>query len=125
MAPKIRIEDTLPSGEKITITLEGPSLSKTRVLQILDLLKIMSGEVGGAEQSTLKERIWSIIKERFGGGEWFTIRDVHQALTEFEPGIRISTVATYITRFVAEGRLIKRGRRPTTRYRVRAAIARV
>ncbi|RLF06761.1 MAG: hypothetical protein DRK00_00565 [Thermoprotei archaeon] len=124
MAPRIKIEDTLPSGEKITITLEGPEISKTRVLQILDLLKIMSGDVGEVEQSTLKERIWSVIKERFGGGEWFTIRDVHRAVLEFEPGIRISTVATYVTRFVAEGRLIKRGRRPATKYRVRTAAVR-
>lgn len=124
MAPRVRIEDTLPSGEKITITLEGPEVSKTRVLQMLDLLNIMSGGVSEAEPSTLKDRVWEVIRERFGGGEWFTLRDLHRALLKYEPGIKISTVATYVTRFVAEGRLIKRGRRPATRYRVKAAVLR-
>jgi len=43
MAPKVRIEETLPTGEKVTITLEGPQVSKTRVLQVLDMLALMGG----------------------------------------------------------------------------------
>ena len=126
MAPRIKIEDVLPSGEKITVTLEGPEISKTRVLQLLDLLKIMGGEVDdGRGTSSLKERIWRVIEEYFGSGEWFSIRELHRVLLEFEPGIKVTTVATYLGRFVSEGRLVKTGRRPSTRYRVRMAVKRL
>lgn len=128
MAPKIRIEETLPSGEKITITLEGPQVSKARVLQVLEMLSLMGGgqyDEGGSErEESLKERIWNVILERYGDGEWFSLKELHRALLEEMPELRISTLAAYLARFVNEGRLVKKGKKPSTLYRVRSVIAR-
>lgn len=128
MAPKVRIEETLPTGEKVTITLEGAQVSKTRVLQVLDMLALMGGgqhaEEDG-ERESLKEKIWNLIVDRYGDGSWFSLKELHRALLDEIPELRVTTVAAYLARFVGEGRLVKRGRKPSTLYRVRAATARV
>jgi len=120
MAPRIKIEDVLPSGEKISVTLEGATISKNKVLQIIDMLSILSGRIGTEEEprTTLKERIWNVLIENFGDGEWFTIRDAYNVMREAEPGIKMSTIATYLSRFVSEGRISKRGRKPGTKYKL-------
>lgn len=127
MAPKVRIEETLPTGEKVTITLEGSQVSRARVMQILDMLELMGGgQRGEPEESgreSLKERVWDFIVERYGDGEWFSLKELHRALSEEMPEIRVTTLASYLARFVSEGRLVKKGRKPSTLYRVRAAVA--
>lgn len=131
MAPKVRIEEVLPSGEKITITLEGSEVSKTRVLQVLEMLSIMGGgEVAdegveeGEEGASLKERVWRIIVERFGDGTWFTLRELYGILVDEEPELKLTTLASYLAKFVSEGRLLKKGQKPSTLYRVKAAAVR-
>lgn len=123
MAPKVRIEETLPTGEKVTITLEGPQVSKTRVLQVLDMVALMGGgqriEEDDGERESLKEKIWSFIVDRYGEGEWFSLKELHRALLDEMPELRVTTVAAYLARFVSEGRLAKKGRKPSTLYRVR------
>jgi hypothetical protein len=123
MAPKVRIEETLPTGEKVTITLEGPQVSKTRVLQVLDMVALMGGgqriEEDDGERESLKEKIWSFIVDRYGEGEWFSLKELHRALLDEMPELRVTTVAAYLARFVSEGRLAKKGRIPSTLYRVR------
>ncbi len=127
MAPKVRIEETLPTGEKVAITLEGPRVSKTRVLQILEMLELMGGgqREEREERESLKERVWNFIVERYGGGEWFSLKELYGVLVEEMPELRVTTLAAYLARFVNEGRLVKKGRKPSTLYRVRAAVARV
>jgi len=132
MAPKVKIEDVLPSGERITISIEGERISKTKVLQILELLSIVNGsyeageegeyEEGGA--TSLKERVWSAIVERYGDGAWFTLKELYGVLAASEPELKITTLASYLAKFVAEGRLVKRGQKPATLYRVRAPLLR-
>lgn len=126
MAPKVKIEDILPSGEKISVVIEGPEISERRVLQVLELLRLMSG---GAEKrreakKTLKERLWQVIEENFGSGEWFTIRDLYAAVRAAHRDVPETTLSSYLTRFLREGRLEKRGRKPSTEYRVKLARAR-
>jgi len=120
MAPRIKIEDVLPTGERIAVTLEGPHVSKNRVLQALEMISIMSGKMEGEgdEKQTLKERIWELLSENFRDGEWFTVKDAYNIIRRFEPRIKMSTVATYLTRFANEGRVAKRGSKPDTKYRL-------
>ncbi|MEM1697657.1 MAG: hypothetical protein QXG48_03290 [Thermofilaceae archaeon] len=126
MVPKVKIEETLPSGERITITLEGREVSKTRVLQIMEMLSIMSGggvsdEAVDEESTSIKEKVWRIILERFGDGAWFTLRELYGILTDEEPEMKVTTLASYLAKFVSEGRLMKKGQKPSTLYRVRMA----
>lgn len=124
MAPRIRIEDTLPSGERVTFTIEGHQISEEKVLYFLRFLQGVR-ELGGdapsreEEGASLKERIWSIIVENFGDGTWFSLRDLYNIASREIPGLKITAVSTYLSRLVAENRLVKRGTKPNTRYRVR------
>jgi len=125
MAPRVRIEDTLPSGEKIVITIEGSNLSEKRVLQVLELLKIMTAAEERREVATsLKEEIWRVIEEEYGDGTWFTLRDAYDAVRARLGDVKITLMGSYLSRYVAEGRLIKKGSKPRTEYRVRLVYAR-
>ncbi|HDH06923.1 MAG TPA: hypothetical protein ENF87_00985 [Thermoproteales archaeon] len=131
--PKIKIEDTLPSGEKIVITLEGREISERRVLQVLELLKIMSS--GGQESESciseefsrgkggsrgwLKEVIWDAILENFGDGVWFSSRDLQRVLHKAGIDVSLNTVATYLLRFYKAGRLDRAGGKFDMRYKVK------
>ena len=122
MAPKIKIEDILPSGEKISIVLESPNLSEKRVTQILEMIKLMGAgkEEITEENRSLKNTLWRIILDNFGDGTWFSIRDLYNVARKELPEIKVTSISTYIIRFVNEGKLRKRGTRPNTRYRVSA-----
>ncbi len=124
MSPKIKIEDHLESGEKISIVLEGDDVSKEKVLQILDMLKIISGKIEDKDEDrkkrsrSYKEEIWEVIKKYFGDGTWFSIKDLYNVSKDIL-GLKITSISTYISRLVSEGKLVKRGKKPYTRYRVK------
>ncbi|MCD6562367.1 MAG: hypothetical protein J7K23_00445 [Thermoproteales archaeon] len=123
MSPKIKIEDYLNSGEKISIVLEGNEVSKEKVLQLLDMLKIIGGKIEDESKEdrrirSNKEEVWDIIKEFFGDGTWFSIKDLYN-ISKDRLGLKITSISTYISRLVSEGRLVKKGRKPYTRYRVK------
>lgn len=129
MPPRVKIEEVLPTGEKITVTLEGHQVSKSRVLQILDMLSLMGGSVDDesserGEFSSMKERVWGAIVERYGDGSWFTLKDLFSALVDEEPRLKMTTLASYLAKFVSEGRLAKKGQKPSTLYKVRSPVAR-
>jgi len=124
MPPKVRIEDVLPSGEKIVIVIEGPELSERRVLQAMELLKIMTAAERAEGRRSLKEEIWRVIEENFGDGSWFTLRDLYAAVRASIGDVKVTLLGSYLTRYVSEGRLLKKGSRPRTKYRVRLAYAR-
>jgi hypothetical protein len=128
MAPRIKVEDTLPSGERVSISIEGSEISEERVLYLLRTLREL--RVASAleveeepRDGTLKERIWRIIAENFGDGTWFSLRDLYNVAAKQIPGLKITTVSTYVSRLVAEGRLAKKGSKPNTRYRVKGVLA--
>jgi hypothetical protein len=122
MAPKIKIEDTTGSGEKITLTIEGSEISEQRLLQVLQMLRLLKSSGGGVveEGESMKERIWRVIVENFGDGTWFSIRDLYNVASREMPDLKVTAVSTYVSRLVGEGRLVKRGSKPNTRYRVQS-----
>ncbi|RLE64207.1 MAG: hypothetical protein DRJ47_08190 [Thermoprotei archaeon] len=118
---KIKIEDVLPSGEKITITLEGREVDGKRVAQILDMLKILSGSAGPKEDEriSLSDLIWDVIQEYYGNGAWFTCRSVYEILRqEYGLDLKISSVATYLLRFYRRGMLDRQGKGYGIKYRI-------
>ncbi len=126
MPPKIKIEDYLDDGEKISIVLEG-DVDERRVLQVLQMLKLMKGaeESGRRRGGSLRSFIWRVIVENFGDGTWFSLKDLYNVARKEEPGLRLTSVSTYVSRFVNEGKLVKKGKRPNTRYRVKVIVERV
>ncbi len=123
--PKVKIEDILPSGEKISVIIEGSEVSRERILQVLDLFNILSRTDTVREPRTLKEKIWEILVNNFSGGEWFTINEAYAAVRQSLRDVNVTAVSSYISRFLREGRLEKTGRKPRTRYRIKRAFARV
>ncbi|MEZ0345094.1 MAG: hypothetical protein ABWK01_00870 [Infirmifilum sp.] len=127
MAPKIKIEDTLPSGEKVSLSIEGGDLDEEKVLRLLATLKSLKDSsktmpLEPQEEETTKEKIWRVIVENFADGTWFSLKDVFNLAVKQEPSLKITAVSTYVTRLVSEGRLVKRGTKPNTRYRIRSIV---
>uniref|UniRef100_A0A7C4GZV5 Uncharacterized protein n=1 Tax=Thermofilum pendens TaxID=2269 RepID=A0A7C4GZV5_THEPE len=126
--PKVRIEDTLPSGERVSLSIEGPDVSEEKVLHFLRVLREMrdagSAEAGSSyeEPVSLKDKIWRVIAENFGDGTWFSLKDLYNIAAKEIPGLKITAVSTYVSRLISENKLVKRGHKPNTRYRVRVII---
>ena len=118
MAPKVKFEENLPSGEKITVIIEGQKISKERIVQIMEMIKLLGGFSEENNIKSIKDIIWSSIVDLFGDGTWFSLKDIHSLLSK-RLDIKITSLATYLHRFVKEGKLEKDGSRPHTRYRVR------
>ena len=123
MAPRVKIEDVLPSGEKISIVIEGSNLSKKRVIQVLDMLNLLAGNIEldnnkfSDENGSIQDHIWKIIVENFGDGTWFSLRDIYNIASR-KLSLPITSFSAYLTRLVNKGLLIKRGTRPGIRYRI-------
>ena len=124
MSPKIKIEDILPTGEKISVVIEGGEISHQRVLQVLDLFKIIGGVESSGKEKTLKEQMWDVLLNNFGSDEWFTINEAYAALRHKLKKVSVTTVSSYISRFLKEGKLEKKGRKPYTKYRIRKIYTR-
>lgn len=121
----MKIEDTLPSGERISLTIEGGELDEVRILQVISMLKnLKEAQAPDAPEAlgegSLKDRIWRVIVENFGDGTWFSLRDLYNLAVKEIPGLKITSVSTYVTRLVSEGKLVKRGTKPNTRYCIKS-----
>ena len=124
---RIKIEDRLPSGERISITIEGSDVSKQRVLQVLEMLRLISGKVSSdydyeslRDSSQLKDIIWDAILMHFGNGNWFTSRDLQVVLKRYYGiDVKLSSLATYLLRFYQNGYLDRKGSRAGRIYKVR------
>ncbi|RLE62882.1 MAG: hypothetical protein DRN53_03200 [Thermoprotei archaeon] len=110
--PKIKIEDILPTGEKISIVLEGSEVAESRVLQILEMLRIMAGNEQRIEDtSKLAETLWNVLLDRFGDGKPFTSRDLLKAVFEdLGINLKLNTISTYLLRFYRRGLLRRLGK---------------
>lgn len=130
MSPKIKIEDTLPSGGKITIVIEDRNISEEKVIKILHFIKSLSQgnileedvEVPNKSDFKISDIIWEIIFNKFGNGTWFTSKDVYRALLEEGYEVNYRAVSTYLLRFYRRGMLIRAGSRGNLKYRIRTPI---
>jgi len=128
---KIRIEDKLPSGERISITIEGGKIDEQRVLQILEMLNLMTGKynessssepISASRPSQLKDVIWDAIMVHFGDGTWFTSKDLKDILKRYYGiDVKLNSLATYLLRFYQTGYLDRKGSRAGRIYRVRSS----
>lgn len=120
---RLKFEAEDESGGKLTITLEG-SVSRDKILQILDLIELMGGlstnkqTATDDDSSTKLERIKKIIMEKFAVG-WFSSRDVQAEYeSSYNEQIRLSTVSTYLQRLHSSGFLLRSGSRAMRNYKL-------
>ncbi len=128
MSPKIKIEENLPTGGKITITLEDSDISEEKVIQILNFIKSLTRSSYEEDrvryEGKLTDIIWEIIFTKFGNGKWFTSKELYKAL--LEEGIEVDqrTISTYLLRFYRRGMLDRIGPRSNMRYKIKTPVVR-
>lgn len=123
---KWRIEYTSPSGDKISVTIEG-RFTFEKIKQLFDLIELFSSppqymDLGHTVTSVttksrdLKKRLVLLLGRRFVN-KWFTSKDVSLAFyEEYGEHVPVNVIATYLARFHYSGLLIRQGSRARWRY---------
>ncbi|MCS7385983.1 MAG: hypothetical protein NDF55_04525 [archaeon GB-1867-005] len=131
---KWRIEYTSPSGEKISITLEG-YFGPEKIKQLLDLVELFSSGYDNLSHTVtpivtervmtekrrrskaLKEKLILLLNKRFNK-TWFTSKQVAMAFfEEYGEVIPVNIITTYLARLHYSGLLDRQGSRARWRYR--------
>jgi len=125
MKRKVKIEVENADGVKIKI--EVPEYDPDKIYAYLRALEMADGykdfheiHLSNDEGSQLViDKVFNLIKQEFGLG-LFSLNDIYKAYTiKYGEDISKSTLATYLSRFVSEGRLERIGRRGRYSYRIK------
>ena len=128
-ARKMRVELFDSEGNKYTISFEG-QITRDKALRLLDLVELLGGmpESGtpsmGNNPSLLHNNLSKydkvrVILQKHFPLTWFTSREIQTVYEqEFKEPISLSTVATYLSRMVNRGILIKTGASNRLKYRL-------
>ena len=123
---RIKIETVLEDGSRVSIVIHGRAdLSKIeRFLAMIEAME--SGTPPSPEAAALSsvyDRVKYLVEERFADRP-FSLSDIHRAYVEtFADTVKKSTLATYLTRLVDEGVLIREGYRGRYVYRYVPKVA--
>ena len=104
---KIKIEFNDDEGSKYIISLEGkPSKDKlNKILSIVEELDNIEGETRIFNLDTTFNKTLKLIEDKYPLGS-FTSNDILEAFEdEYNNTIKLSTVATYLTRLLQKGHL--------------------
>lgn len=122
---RIKIDVYDDEGNKITVSFEGV-VSKNKVIQLLDLIEIMSGvhSLDKSEPLLMSkfDKVKQIIMESFPIGSFKSqdIQNVYEDL--FNEPIGLSTVSTYLARLTHRGFLIRSGSPTKIFYRIKRKV---
>ncbi|MEM3601103.1 MAG: hypothetical protein QXN87_00310 [Candidatus Bathyarchaeia archaeon] len=129
-ARKMRIEIFDSEGNKYSIAFEG-FVTREKAIRILDLVELLGGipmdrqNLGGtlAFNETKYDKVLTVIYRHFPMS-WFSSRDIQVAYEqEFKEPVSLSTVATYLSRMVSKGMLIKAGSSKRLKYKIVASYS--
>ena len=116
---KIKIEVEDAEGDKYNLSLEG-NMSKEKVMKVMELMDaINAGKSESMEYNrnmpnqmqenigSLSSKIWRIIENKFPSTS-FTSTDIQEMYTdEYNEPIRLDVIATYLSRYLKKGRLLR------------------
>lgn len=117
---KIRIETTLSDGSKVYFVVKGkPNMEQIR--KFLNMIDLFDGDLeqypNSINLSSVYDKVKYLIETKFKS-EAFTLSDFYKAYRQhFLEDLKKSTLATYLTRLVDEGILIREGFRGRYVYR--------
>ncbi|MEM3161723.1 MAG: hypothetical protein QW056_01880 [Candidatus Bathyarchaeia archaeon] len=123
-AKKMRVEIFDGEGNKYSISFEG-NVTRDKALRILDIVELLGGlSIGETNnlnfqnfENSKYNKVLSLIQKYFPVS-WFSSRDIQNAYeNEFKEPIGLSTVATYLSRMVNKGLIIKTGNLNRIKYR--------
>jgi len=128
-ARKMRIELFDSEGNKYTIAFEG-QITREKALRLLDLVELLGGmPEDGALASKINpllmsahlskyDKVRAVIQKNFPL-TWFSSREAQTIYEkEFKEPISLSTVATYLSRMVKKGLLLKAGSSNRLKYKL-------
>jgi|TARA_B100000959_G_scaffold169328_1_gene177361 hypothetical protein len=99
---KIKIEFSDGEGANYSLSLDG-SLSRNKVLKILDMVELIDGEEEREKVNTLSNetsfgKLYNLVEKKFPLGS-FTSTDILETYEdELNMSIRLSTISTYLSR---------------------------
>ncbi len=123
-AKRVRVETILEDGTKIVVSMNG-SPDRRKISKFLDLLELMgvgssNGYDGnpGPDSDTLIDRLSYLIRSNLIG-RWFSINDVSKEFEkEFGISLKKSTLATYLSRLLDQGAILRNGKRGSYKYTI-------
>jgi len=124
---KIKIEFEDAEGSKYNLSLDG-DISKNKILKVYELMESLNtldggqfeensasdakgiGKVNGRSRESLSSvgsKIWYVVESKFPSST-FTSSDVQEMYEEeYKESMRLDAVATYLSRYVNKGKLIR------------------
>lgn len=124
---KIKIEFEDAEGSKYNLSLDG-DISKNKILKVYELMESLNtldggqfeensasdakgiGKVNGRSRESLSSvgsKIWYVVENKFPSST-FTSSDVQEMYEEeYKESMRLDAVATYLSRYVNKGKLIR------------------
>jgi hypothetical protein len=127
-ARKMRVELLDNEGNRYTIAFEG-QITRDKAVRLLDLVELLGGmpnEEGNVASKfnpvnsgfSKYDRVRTVLQRSFPL-VWFCSKEVQKVYEqEFKEPIALSTVATYLSRLVAKGTLVKTGTLNSLKYRL-------
>lgn len=124
-ARKMRVELFDSEGNKYSVSFEG-QITRDKALRLLDLLELLGGSPSGGNpgvnaqsvEASKHDKVLAAIQKHFPA-VWFSSKEIQSSYEqEFKEPIGLSTVATYLSRSVNKGILVKSGAANRLKYRL-------
>jgi hypothetical protein len=121
----MRVELFDGEGNKYSIAFEG-QITREKALRLLDLVELLGGAPSNmtptvnavGNERTKYDRVLVVLK-KYLPLIWFSSKDIQTTYEqEFKEPINLSTVATYLSRLVSKGTLVKTGAVNRLKYRL-------
>jgi hypothetical protein len=127
-ARKMRIELIDSDGNRYTIAFEG-QVTREKAVRLLDLVELLGGMPNEEGNVTPKLGVMNNIFSKYDKVRtlvqtsfplvWFSSKEVQNVYEqEFKEPVALSTVATYLSRLVAKGMLLKTGPLNNLKYKL-------
>jgi hypothetical protein len=127
-ARKMRVELIDSDGNRYTIAFEG-QVTREKAVRLLDLVELLGGMPNEEGNVTPKLGVMNNIFSKYDKVRtlvrtsfplvWFSSKEVQNVYEqEFKEPVALSTVATYLSRLVAKGMLLKTGPLNNLKYKL-------
>jgi hypothetical protein len=127
-ARKVRVELVDSDGNRYSISFEG-QVTRDKAVRLLDLVELLGGMPSGSSNAgttapampgelSKYSKLRTIVQRDFPV-VWFSSREVQTVYEqELKEPIGLSTVATYLSRMVSKGIILKAGASNSLKYRL-------
>jgi hypothetical protein len=124
---KMRVELSDGEGNRYSISFEG-QVTRDKALRLLDVVELLGGMPAGRNSSadgnavprndlSKYDKVRSVVQRHFPV-VWFSSREVQSVYEqELKEPISLSTVATYLSRMVTKGIVLKAGAANSLKYK--------